>query len=76
MFAKSTNKIMKIFINGNEMEIFIGATIKAAIRKFDKNILAEIKNGKSETFDQYGNHVSISGPLHENSQITIKKTSK
>ncbi|MDR1198519.1 MAG: hypothetical protein LBK94_05845 [Prevotellaceae bacterium] len=67
---------MKIFINGNEIEIFAGATVEAAVRKFDKNILSEIKKGKSETLDRYGNHVSISGPLHENSQITIKNISK
>ncbi|MDR2065225.1 MAG: hypothetical protein LBP85_05920 [Prevotellaceae bacterium] len=67
---------MKIFINGNAMEIFDGATIESAIRKFDKNIPAEIKKGESEVCDRYGNHVSISGPLHENSQITIKKITK
>ncbi|MDR0420740.1 MAG: hypothetical protein LBH30_04720 [Prevotellaceae bacterium] len=67
---------MKIFINGNEIEIFVGATIEDAVRKFDKNILAEIKNEKAEALDQYGNHVSISGPLYENSQITINKISK
>ncbi|MDR2292796.1 MAG: hypothetical protein LBE11_04895 [Prevotellaceae bacterium] len=67
---------MKIFINGNEVEIFIGATIESAIRKFDKNILKDIKQGKSAVYDRYGNHVSISGPLHEKSQITIKKITK
>ena len=67
---------MKVFINGNEIEIFVGATIESAIRKFDKNILSEIKKGESEVCDQYSNHVSISGPLHENSQIIIKKISK
>ncbi|MDR2126830.1 MAG: hypothetical protein LBP63_08380 [Prevotellaceae bacterium] len=64
---------MKIFINDSEIEIFAGATIESAIRKLDKKILNEIKKGKSEVYDRYGNRVSISGPLHENSQITIKK---
>ncbi|MDR1984896.1 MAG: hypothetical protein LBQ28_08740 [Prevotellaceae bacterium] len=63
---------MKIFINGKEIEIFDGATIESAVRKFDKSVLSEIKNGKSEVCDQYGNHVALSGPLHENSQIIIK----
>ncbi|MDR0755272.1 MAG: hypothetical protein LBF04_07780 [Prevotellaceae bacterium] len=67
---------MKIFINGNEIEIFVGATAEAAIRKFDKNVLEEIKQGKVEIYDRYGNRFSISGPLHENSQITIKKIIK
>ncbi|MDR3227629.1 MAG: hypothetical protein LBT56_08180 [Prevotellaceae bacterium] len=67
---------MKIFINENEIEIFVGATVESAIRKFDKKILFEIQKGYSDACDQYGNHVSLSGPLHENSQIIIKKISK
>ncbi|MDR2652118.1 MAG: hypothetical protein LBC68_07360 [Prevotellaceae bacterium] len=67
---------MNVFINGNEIEIFVGATIESAIRRYDKKILTEIKKGESEVCDKYGNHVSISGPLHENSQIIIKKIIK
>jgi hypothetical protein len=67
---------MKIIINTHEIEIFRGAKIESAVRKFDKKILKEIKNGTAEIFDKYGNRLSLSSPLHENSQITISKISQ
>ena len=67
---------MKIFINEQEIEIFDGANVESAVRLFDKAALNKIKKGKLEVVDQYGNHVDISGELHENSQIFIVKISK
>jgi hypothetical protein len=67
---------MKIFINEKEIEIFGGADIESAVRLFDKAVLGKIKKGKSEVCDKHGNHIDISGELHENSRIFIKKTSK
>ena len=66
---------MKVIINTEEIEIFRGARVEDAVRKFDRKLLRELKNGSAETFDKYGNRLSLSSPLNENSQITIKKIS-
>lgn len=67
---------MKIFVNNQEIEIFNGARVEDAVRKFDKKLLRKVKSGGAETLDSYGNHIAISAPLYENSQITITQITK
>ena len=67
---------MKIIINTNEIEIFKGAKVEDAIRKFDKKLLREVKKGTAKILDKYEHQLSLSSPLHENSQITIIKISQ
>ena len=62
---------MKVIINAHEIDIFKGARVENAVRKFDKKLLKELQNGTAEAFDKFGNRISVSSPLRENSQITI-----
>lgn len=61
---------MKVFVNSDEIEIFGGATVKDALRRFflkkcDKN------EGNFIVRDQWDHEMDIDAPLREGMKITI-----
>jgi len=62
---------MKVIVNNSELEIFGGATVKDAIRRFF--IQNGIKKSKPLTIsDQWNHEIDIDSPLREGMSITFQ----
>lgn len=54
---------MKILVNDTEIEIFSGAKVKDALRKFSESLYGEVKKGNSEVKDKWNNCLELNGEL-------------
>ena len=64
---------MTAIVNGKRIDIFDGATVEHAIRKFSPEALKDIKQGTAYVTDRFGNHVALSGTLTENDVLTVRQ---
>ncbi len=67
---------MKLTVNGLPLEIFEGATVEDAIRKFSKQSYREVKDGKKGVFDMDGNKFFLQGELTGGEVLKIEKISQ
>ncbi len=67
---------INLIINGCPLEIFDGATIGDAIRKFSPDTLSDVEQGRSEVRDLDGNLYYLSGELTGGEVFGIEKKSQ
>ncbi len=67
---------MKILVNDTEIEIFSGAKVKDALRKFSESLYGEVKKGKSEVKDKWNNCLELNGELSTGQRLFIKSKNK
>lgn len=67
---------MKVTINGKIIEVFDGAKVEHAIRKFAPATLKAVKQGLLYITDSSGNNIALDGSLTNNEVIYIQPASK
>lgn len=65
---------MTAIINGKKIEIFDGAKVEHAIRKFAPATLKAVKQGLLYVTDSFGNKVALDGSLTDNDILYIQPT--
>ncbi|MCX8023004.1 MAG: hypothetical protein N2745_09565 [Syntrophorhabdaceae bacterium] len=60
---------MRVFINGEPVELIPGMTIKHAL--IFLNLLNEIERGK-KVYDEWGNEVGLDGEVSEGERFFVK----
>ncbi|MFP4016314.1 MAG: hypothetical protein ACLFUI_04725 [Halanaerobiales bacterium] len=63
---------MKVIIN-DEIDVFQGAKVKDAIRKYSMEVFQAVKEGQKIVVDQNGNQLSLDGELISGQQVFIKE---
>ncbi|MDR1055111.1 MAG: hypothetical protein LBL90_04660 [Prevotellaceae bacterium] len=64
---------MKLFVNEKEIILFEGATVTDALRMYNATALDDVKAGKAEVLDAYGNIVALDGALYEGNRLFFRK---
>ncbi|SDZ54626.1 hypothetical protein SAMN05421736_116112 [Evansella caseinilytica] len=62
---------MKVFVNGKEVQLFSGATLKHALLKADDQYYHAVRRGKAAIKDQYGNTVEMNGSADDGFSYTV-----
>jgi hypothetical protein len=60
---------MKVYVNENPVQVFPGATVKAALIR--AGVLEEIERGK-KVYDGWGNEVGLDGALSEGMKLSLR----
>ena len=63
---------MKIRINGKTVELFDGARVMDALRKYSRADLESIKNKNKKIVDSHGHRLELDGELSEGDEFYIK----
>ncbi len=64
---------MKVYINDTEIEVFQGAKLENALRRYSKKVYREVVSGKKVVIDQYGNQQLLQGSLRSESAFWIEE---
>ncbi|WP_216830133.1 hypothetical protein [Alkalihalobacterium elongatum] len=65
---------MKVKINGIEVELFHGATLKHALLKINENLYRDVINREAIIRDQEGNITDLNGAAGSNFCYTVEST--
>ena len=65
---------MLVIVNGKKIEIFDGAKVEHAIRKFAPASLKAVKQGLLYITDSLGNTLALDGSLANNDVLCIQPT--
>ena len=63
---------MKVIVNGKVIEVFDGAKVEHAIRKFAPATLKAVKQGLLYVTDSFGNKVALDGSLTDDEALCIQ----
>ena len=64
---------MKIRINDRDVDIFEGARLQDAIRKYSRSLLKSVKNRDKKVVDEDGNQMSLDGELLNGDSFYIRE---
>lgn len=67
---------MKVIVNSKVVELFDGATVEHAIRKFAPATLKAVKQGLLYVTDGFDNKVALDGSLTDNDVLHIRQVTK
>ncbi|MDR0661552.1 MAG: hypothetical protein LBG19_12375 [Prevotellaceae bacterium] len=67
---------MKVTVNSKIVELFEGATVEHAIRKFAPATLKAVKQGLLYVTDSFGNKMAMDGRLTDNDVLHIQSVEK
>jgi len=62
---------MTVIVNGRKVELFAGASVRDALRKYSPEELKRIEQGEKKVIDSWGNGLDLQGSLDEGSAIKI-----
>ncbi|HUU06545.1 MAG TPA: hypothetical protein VMZ49_11790 [Patescibacteria group bacterium] len=63
---------MQIKVNDREIEIFSGACVKDALRKFSRREWKQVQQNRKAAFDRHGHEIGLDGELNGGEEIFIK----
>ncbi len=63
---------MHITVNGREVEIFAGARVADAVRKFSRAEWTRVRKNEKAVCDRHGHEVGLDGELHEGEALVVK----
>ncbi len=63
---------MQIRINGKTVEIFAGARIMDAVRRYSRTAWKQVRANEKKVFDAYGHEVALDGELGGGEELFIK----
>lgn len=67
---------MIVIVNSKKIEVFDGAKVEHAIRKFAPATLKAVKQGLLYVTDSFGNKIALDGSLTDNETIHIQPVTK
>jgi len=62
---------MQIKVNGQPVEIFAGARVEDALRKFSRDEWRQVKSGRKSVRDGHGHVVGLDGELSGGEELVI-----
>jgi hypothetical protein len=65
---------MKIKMNGRTVDIFAGALVMDALRKYSKITWKQVQNNKKIVLDGCGHEVALDGELEDGEELFVKRT--
>lgn len=63
---------MKVLLNEKELTLFNGATLTHALQMYSKTALNDVKQGKAEVLDAYGNVTALDGALQNGTRLFLR----
>jgi len=63
---------MTVSINGEVIEIFSGARVHDALRRYSAADLKQVRAKKKKVVDRFGNPLALSGELSEGQALFVK----
>jgi len=67
---------MTVSINGEVIDIFAGARVRDAVRRYSAAALKQIAAKRKRVVDRFGNPLALTGELSEGQAIFITSTSE
>lgn len=64
---------MKVYINDTEIEVFRGAKLENALRRYSQEVYREVVKGEKIVRDQYGNQQLLKGSLRSESAYRVEE---
>lgn len=64
---------IKVFVNGEEIEIYQGMQVKHALISYDYNVYKKCLKGEYIVLNEDGFEVGLEGALNENAKIYTKR---
>ena len=64
---------MKVFVDGDNVEIFSGAIISDILRLYSEEVYENVLSGKKKVFDEYDNNISLDGAASPGSKYFIRE---
>lgn len=62
---------MEIWVNDKKLEVFSGARVKNALRKYSEEEYQAVLSGDKQAADAYGHPLDMDGELAQGNKITI-----
>jgi UPF0288 family protein (methanogenesis marker protein 3) len=62
---------MQVNVNGKAVEIFSGACVRDALRKYSRSEWKLVKKGSMAVFDRHGHEVALDGELGGGEELTV-----
>lgn len=67
---------MQIKVNGRRVEIFSGACVRDALRKYSPVTWKQIQNGSKAVFDDHGHEIGLDGALAAGARIRVRRVAR
>ena len=67
---------MQIKVNDKTVEIFSGACVRDALRKYSPVTWKQVQNGSKAVYDDHGHEVGLDGALAEGARILVKRVAR
>jgi hypothetical protein len=64
---------MQIKVNGRTVEIFSGACVRDALRKYSQVTWKQVQNGSKAVFDDHGHEIGLDGELSAGARLLVKR---
>jgi hypothetical protein len=64
---------MQIKVNGRTVEIFSGACVRDALRKYSQVTWKQVQKGSKAVFDGHGHGIGLDGELADGAQLLVKR---
>ena len=65
---------MQIKVNGQAIDIFSGARVKDALRKYSRSELKLVRKNQKGVFDRHGHEVALDGELNGGEELFVKSS--
>ncbi len=63
---------MQIKVNDKPVEIFSGACVQDALRKYSKTAWKQVQKNRKAVFDRHGHEVALDGELSGGEELFVK----
>jgi hypothetical protein len=67
---------MHIKVNHKTVEIFSGACVRDALRKYSALTWKQIQKGSKAVFDGHGHEIGLDGELAEGARLLVKRVAR
>jgi hypothetical protein len=64
---------MQVKVNEKSVEIFSGACVKDAVRKYSRTAWKKVRENKVSVFDGYGHEVAPDGELSGGEELFVRR---
>jgi sulfur carrier protein ThiS len=63
---------MQIKVNDKAVEIFAGARVEDALRKYSKAACRQVQKNRKAVFDRHGHEVALDGELNGGEELFVR----
>ncbi len=63
---------MKVSLNGQEIDLFTGATVRDGLQRLSPQELRAVEQGEKRVYDRWGNEVALDGELSGGERLEVR----